>query len=52
LMLKVRSVSQRRPTATIVREARAALLAVHLAITFETALTPFSREHVALTLSA
>jgi fibrillarin-like pre-rRNA processing protein len=52
LMLKVRSVSQRRPTATIVREARAALLAVHLAITFETALTPFSREHVALTASA
>lgn len=52
LMLKVRSVTQQRPTMTIVREARAALVAAHLAVTYETALTPFSREHVALALSA
>ena len=52
LMLKVRSVTQQRPTATVVREARAALLAAHLAVTFETALAPFSREHVGLAVSA
>jgi fibrillarin-like pre-rRNA processing protein len=52
LMLKVRSVTQQRPTTTVVREARAALVAAHLAVTFETALTPFSREHVALAVSA
>ncbi|MGA8604886.1 MAG: fibrillarin-like rRNA/tRNA 2'-O-methyltransferase [Thermoplasmata archaeon] len=48
LMLKVRSVTQRRPTASVVREARSALVAAHLAVTYETALSPFSREHVAL----
>jgi fibrillarin-like pre-rRNA processing protein len=51
LMLKVRSVTQQRPTATVVREARATLSAAHLAVTYETPLTPFSREHVALALS-
>jgi fibrillarin-like pre-rRNA processing protein len=48
LMLKVRSVTQQRPTASVVREARSALVAAHLAVTYETALSPFSREHVAL----
>jgi len=52
LMLKVRSVTQQRPTAAVVREARAALTAARLKVTFETALTPFSREHVALALVA
>ena len=51
LMLKVRSVTQQRPTATVVREARAALSAAHLAVAYETALVPFSREHVALALA-
>ena len=52
LMLKVRSVTQQRPTITVVREARAALVAAHLVVTYETALAPFSREHVALAVSA
>jgi fibrillarin-like pre-rRNA processing protein len=52
LMLKVRSVTQQRPTATVVREARSALSAAHLAVAYETALTPFSREHAALAVVA
>ncbi|HKN07166.1 MAG TPA: fibrillarin-like rRNA/tRNA 2'-O-methyltransferase [Thermoplasmata archaeon] len=48
LMLKVRSVTQQRPTAAVVREARSALVSAHFAVTCETALSPFSREHVAL----
>ncbi len=48
LMLKVRSVTQQRTTAAVVREARSALVSAHLAVTYETALSPFSREHVAL----
>ena len=52
LMLKVRSVTQQRPTATVVREARTALLAARLAVAYETPLSPFSREHVALTVTA
>jgi fibrillarin-like pre-rRNA processing protein len=48
LMLKVRSVTQRRPTAAIVREARGELARAHLAVEFEIPLAPFSREHVAL----
>lgn len=52
LMLKVRSVTQQRPTAAVVREARTALVAADLAIAFETPLAPFSREHVALAVSA
>lgn len=52
LMLKVRSVTQQRPTAAVVREARQALAAAHLAVVYETPLTPFSRDHVALAVSA
>ena len=52
LMLKVRSVTQQRPTAAIVREARSALSAARLRVAYETPLTPFSREHVALAVSA
>jgi len=51
-MLKVRSVTQQRPTATVVREARSALSAARLAVAYETALTPFSREHAALAVVA
>jgi len=50
LMLKVRSVTQQRSTASVVREARSALVAAHLAVTYETPLSPFSREHVALSV--
>jgi fibrillarin-like pre-rRNA processing protein len=52
LMLKVRSVTQQRPTAAVVREARTALSAARLRVTYETPLPPFSREHVALAVSA
>jgi len=52
LMLKVRSVTQQRPTAAIVREARLAISAARLRVDYETALAPFSREHVALAVSA
>jgi fibrillarin-like pre-rRNA processing protein len=48
LMLKVRSVTQQRPTATVVREARQALSAAGLRVTYEAPLAPFAREHVAL----
>ncbi|MGD0249535.1 MAG: fibrillarin-like rRNA/tRNA 2'-O-methyltransferase [Thermoplasmata archaeon] len=50
LMLKVRSVTQRRPSAAIVREAREALVHGGLTVRSETPLNPFSREHVALTV--
>jgi fibrillarin-like pre-rRNA processing protein len=50
LMLKVRSVTQRRSSASIVREAREALLRGGLAVRSEVPLNPFSREHVALTV--
>jgi fibrillarin-like pre-rRNA processing protein len=48
LMLKVRSVTQRRPSASVVREARAELVRGGLRVTSETSLAPFSRDHVAL----
>ncbi|MGB6501276.1 MAG: fibrillarin-like rRNA/tRNA 2'-O-methyltransferase [Thermoplasmata archaeon] len=48
LMLKVRSVTQRRPSAIVVREARAELVRGGLKVTSETSLAPFSRDHVAL----
>jgi fibrillarin-like pre-rRNA processing protein len=48
LMLKVRSVTQRRPSATVVREARGELVRGGLKVTSETSLAPFSRDHVAL----
>ncbi len=51
LMLKVRSVTQQRPTATVVREARTALSTAHLTVDYETALVPFSREHVGLSVA-
>ncbi len=50
LMLKVRSVSQRRSSAAIVREARETLAAAGLTVRSETPLHPFSREHVALSV--
>jgi fibrillarin-like pre-rRNA processing protein len=48
LMLKVRSVTQRRPSAAIVREARNELERTGLRVQAEVGLAPFSREHVAL----
>jgi fibrillarin-like pre-rRNA processing protein len=48
LMLKVRSVSQRRSVEAIVREARRTLERASLSISEEIALSPFAREHVAL----
>ncbi len=52
LMLKVRSVTQRRPAAAIVRETRVALERAGLAVRSEVALAPFAREHVALVVTA
>ena len=48
LMLKVRSVTQRRPAAVVVRESRAALARHGLTIEAEVPLAPYAREHVAL----
>ncbi len=48
LMLKVRSVTQRRPAAAIARETRAELVRAGLSVLGEVALAPFAREHVAL----
>jgi fibrillarin-like pre-rRNA processing protein len=48
LMLKVRSVTQRRPAGAIVRESRTALERAGLAVRGEWPLGPFSKEHVAL----
>ena len=48
LMLKIRSVSQRRPAPAIVRAAREELAAGGLRATGEFALPPFSRDHTAL----
>jgi fibrillarin-like pre-rRNA processing protein len=50
LMLKVRSVTQRRPVAAVVRESRSALERAGFAIEAEGALAPFAREHVALAM--
>ncbi len=52
LMLKVRSVSQRRPSGAIVREARAELARAGLSVHGEFSLAPFSRDHVALLVRA
>ncbi len=52
LMLKVRSVTQRGSAAAIVREARRVLADAGFTLRSETALDPFSREHVALTVRA
>ncbi len=51
LMLKVRSVTQRRPASTVVREARAELARAGFSVRSEVALEPFSKEHVALVLA-
>ncbi len=47
LMLKVRSVTQRRPAAAIVRESRSGLGRAGWRVAEEIALGPFAREHVA-----
>ncbi len=51
LMLKVRSVTQRRPVAAVVRDARAELVRAGFAVRAEVGLAPFSKEHVALVLA-
>ena len=51
LMLKVRSVTQRRPANAIVREARLELTRAGLAVVAECSLAPFSKEHVALSVT-
>lgn len=48
LMLKVRSVTQRRPAAVVVRETRGELVRGGLTVTSEWPLAPFARDHVAL----
>jgi len=48
LMLKVRSVTLRRPAAVVVRESRRELEHAGLHVDAEVSLAPFSREHVAL----
>jgi fibrillarin-like pre-rRNA processing protein len=48
LMLKVRSVTQRRSAESVVRESRAELERAGLAVTGQWPLAPFAREHVAL----
>jgi fibrillarin-like pre-rRNA processing protein len=48
LMLKIRSVTQRRPSTAVIREARAELTGGGLRVRAEIPLSPFSREHVAL----
>jgi fibrillarin-like pre-rRNA processing protein len=52
LMLKIRSVTQRRPAAEVVRSARRELEAAGLPVHAEVPLAPFSREHVALVTGA
>jgi len=48
LMLKVRSVTQRRPAEAVVRESRTGLERAGFAIDGQWPLAPFAREHVAL----
>ena len=48
LMLKVRSVTQRRPGAIVVREARRVLDGAGLRVEAEVPLAPFSKDHAAL----
>jgi fibrillarin-like pre-rRNA processing protein len=47
LMLKVRSVTQRRPPATVVAAARRELAGLGLKVSMEAQLAPFARDHVA-----
>ncbi len=51
LMLKVRSVTQRRPGPVVAREARAELERGGLTVRSEVTLAPFSREHVAMVVT-
>jgi fibrillarin-like pre-rRNA processing protein len=48
LMLKVRSVTQRRPVAAVVGESRTTLVRQGLRVVDQRSLAPFSRDHVAL----
>ncbi len=48
LMLKVRSVTQRRPASAIVQESRSTLVGGGFRVDVGTPLVPFSKEHVAL----
>lgn len=48
LMLKIRSVTQRRPSSAVVREAKQILENASVKVRSEVPLAPFSREHVAL----
>jgi fibrillarin-like pre-rRNA processing protein len=51
LMLKVRSVTQRRPVATVVVESRAVLSRQGLRVVDQRSLAPFSRDHVGLAVA-
>ncbi len=50
LMLKVRSVTQRKPAAAIARESRAGLATAGFGVEEERPLAPFARDHLALVL--
>ena len=52
LMLKVRSVTQRRPGPAVVREARGELQRGGLSVRAEITLAPFSKDHVALLVTS
>jgi fibrillarin-like rRNA methylase len=47
-MLKVRSVTQTRPSVSIVRDARTEVERAGLEVRAEVGLSPFARDHVAL----
>jgi fibrillarin-like pre-rRNA processing protein len=51
LMLKVRSVTQRRPVAAVVAESRSTLAEQGLRVVDQRSLAPFSRDHVALVVA-
>jgi fibrillarin-like pre-rRNA processing protein len=51
LMLKIRSVTQRRPVPVVIREARRVLESGGFRIDAEVPLAPFSRDHAALAVS-
>ena len=51
LMLKVRSVTQRRPVTVVVTESRTALARQGLKVVDQRSLAPFSRDHVALVVT-
>jgi fibrillarin-like pre-rRNA processing protein len=51
LMLKVRSVTQRRPVAAVVTDSRTTLTHHGLRVVDQRSLAPFSRDHVALAVT-